>query len=237
MPRHNDRMSSVSIPHRFNGPPASGNGGYACGAIAEAIGEPVEVTLRLPPPLGTTMEIVADDDRWRVLDGDRLIAEATPASLDGTVIPPPTAADAEAAMARYLGHTHHEFPGCFTCGPERVDGLGIFSGPVGDGGMVAAVWRPDDSLPTDEGGIAPPIVWAALDCPGAWTAIRTRTDAPVVLGRMAAHVIRRPRVGEALVSYAWPTGGEGRKAFATTALADTDGETIAVATQTWIALE
>jgi hypothetical protein len=230
-------MTTITIPARYNGPPGSGNGGYSCGAIAEAIGEPVEVTLRRPPPLDTPLRLVATDEGWSVLDGDALIADAAPAGDLGDAPTPPTADEAAAAMRRYLGLIRHEFPRCFTCGPGRDDGLRIFSGPIGDGALVAAEWIPDDSLPATGDAVTVPIVWAALDCPGAWTAMRTNTDAAVVLGRMAAQIERLPSIGERLVSYAWRIGGEGRKAYAGTALADGDGTVIAQAKQTWIAIE
>jgi hypothetical protein len=230
-------MPLVTIPSRFNGPPGSGNGGYSCGAIAAAIGVPVEVTLRMPPPLDTRMQIVATDGAWSVMDGDRLVAEATPAATPPPPPPAPSPLEAAAAAARYLGHEHHEFPTCFTCGPGRDDGLRIFSGPVDDGDLVAAPWVPDSGLPNDEGALTVPVVWAALDCPGAWTAMRTRTDAPVVLGRMAAHIERLPLIFESLISYGWRTGGEGRKAYAGTALADEEGTPVAWASQTWIAIQ
>jgi hypothetical protein len=228
---------SVVIPARFNGPPGSGNGGYSCGAIADAIDVPVEVTLRRPPPLDTELLIRPIASGWTVTHDDLVVADA--ALTESPPPPPPRPPhhdEAAAAMEQYLGHRHHDFPNCFTCGPARDDGLRIFSGPVGRDDLVAAVWVPHHSLPSGDGAVAVPIVWAALDCPGAWTAMRSRTDSPVVLGRMAAEIVRRPRVGEPLVSYAWRTGGEGRKAYAGTALADAAGTPIAWARQTWIAL-
>jgi hypothetical protein len=46
------------FPARFNGPPGSANGGYACGVIAQHVpSDLVEVTLRRPPPLDTTLFI------------------------------------------------------------------------------------------------------------------------------------------------------------------------------------
>ncbi|MFO7446961.1 MAG: ATP-dependent Clp protease proteolytic subunit, partial [Ignavibacteriaceae bacterium] len=51
----------------------------------------------------------------------------------------------------------------------------------------------------------------AIDCPGAWTAMRTQTDKPVVLGRMAAHVVRPPAIGEPTISYGWPGERTGRR--------------------------
>ena len=52
----------VLIPRRFNGPPASANGGYACGLIARYVGGPAEVSLRSPPPLDTALELVRTTD-------------------------------------------------------------------------------------------------------------------------------------------------------------------------------
>jgi hypothetical protein len=45
-------VGELRVGARFCGPPASANGGYACGAIAGLLGDGVEVTLRCPPPLG-----------------------------------------------------------------------------------------------------------------------------------------------------------------------------------------
>ena len=60
------------IPARFNGPPGSANGGYACGVFSEALGGGFEITLLVPPPLETQLEIVGDELR----DGDVVVARA-----------------------------------------------------------------------------------------------------------------------------------------------------------------
>jgi hypothetical protein len=44
---------SLNVARRFCGPPDSGNGGYVCGFIAGFVEGAAEVTLRLPPPLGS----------------------------------------------------------------------------------------------------------------------------------------------------------------------------------------
>jgi hypothetical protein len=44
------RLGELRLGERFCGPPASANGGYACGAIAELLSGEVEVTLRRPGP-------------------------------------------------------------------------------------------------------------------------------------------------------------------------------------------
>src|SRR5690606_12329497 len=91
------------------------------------------------------------------------------------------------------------FPQCFTCGLEREpgDGLRLFTGPVAagtDDHRVACDWTPDPSLAdaTDPGTVALPVVWAALDCPGAWAI--DLSDRAVVLGRITASVDALPRI-------------------------------------------
>ena len=44
------RMTSLTVPARFNGPPTSGNGGWTAGAVAEAAG-----TLGAVPPLTVSL--------------------------------------------------------------------------------------------------------------------------------------------------------------------------------------
>jgi hypothetical protein len=42
------RVGELRLGERFCGPPASANGGYACGAIGELVSGEVEVTLCRP---------------------------------------------------------------------------------------------------------------------------------------------------------------------------------------------
>src|ERR671919_465244 len=51
----------LEIPTRFNGPPGSGHGGYVSGRLAELVGEPAEITLRAPTPLGTPLGVERED--------------------------------------------------------------------------------------------------------------------------------------------------------------------------------
>src|SRR5689334_13904100 len=63
---------AIVIDRRFRGPNDSGNGGYSAGLFALAHGgDVVEVTLRLPPPLETPLEL----DGERILAGDELVAD------------------------------------------------------------------------------------------------------------------------------------------------------------------
>jgi hypothetical protein len=212
------------IPSRFNGPPSSANGGYACGLFSEALGGGFEVTLLVPPPLDTQLDIVGDELRH----GDVVVARARRAVHSDEDVPEPVSlAEAEAASTHYAGFEHHAYPTCFTCGPERDDGLRIFAGPVeGRVGVVAAPWTPGP-------GVRAEIVWAALDCPSGWAVDEFQREG-VLLGRMAAAIHTRPEPGEAHVVIGWRVGEEGRKRFAGSAVFTGDGGLVAHSRSTWV---
>ncbi len=227
---------TITIGGRFNGPEASANGGYACGMVAALVDGVAEVTLRRPPPLATPLEVRRDEGAVSVWDEEALVAEGRPIAYADPEMPtPPSWEEADRATRGYLGYERHEFPTCFTCGPQRDDGLAIFAGPAGNG-MVAAPWMPDASLPGEGGMVAEPIVWAALDCPGAWADARDLTENPVVLGRMAAVVHQPIEIGHPYVAIGRLLSEEGRKSYAATALVDESGTTVATARQVWISL-
>jgi hypothetical protein len=56
----------------------------------------------------------------------------------------------------------------------------------------------------------------------------------ILLGRMSAHIDRRPRPGDRCVIAAWPTGRDGRKLYANSALLSSDGKIMAVARAIWL---
>ncbi len=122
---------------------------------------------------------------------------------------------------------HAEFAECFTCGiREEADGLGVYAGAV-------AGREPLHAAPVTFRDELPELVWAAIDCPGAYaTGAVGRGD--VVLGRMTARIQRLPEIGETCVVTAWPLEENGRKLFAGTALFGEDGELLAFSRQVWI---
>jgi hypothetical protein len=210
------------IARRFNGPADSGNGGITCGLLAAHVdAEVVQVTLRKPPPLDTELTVTDGD----LFHGQELIAKAVPWTIALAAPAAVSLPAAAAAAAGYAGLIDHPFPTCFVCGPARTDGLGLTAGPVGDG-VVAAVWTPLESSRV--------MVWAALDCPGGWSA--NLVGRPMVLGRMAARIDALPAVGEPHVVQGWLLGGEGRKVHTGSALYGPGGEVLAVAEATWITL-
>lgn len=222
--------ASLTIARRFRGPLDSANGGYAAGLLARAVGEGgVEVTLRLPPPLDRPLQVVRDGDRVLLTDGEALIAEARPGDPGITAPAPPSFAAAEEASREVGGWGAPEFDQCFVCG-TRSDGSGldIHAGRVlgRDDELVATTWTAREA--------SPEIVWAAIDCPGAY-ALRGEGRGEPLLARMTARVDRLPHDGERCIVVGWPLDVDGRKRNAGTALYGADGRPLAVSRQLWIA--
>ena len=216
--------NTLTIARRYRGPLHSANGGYAAGRLAAYVGGPAEVTLRLPPPLDRPLLVSSERDRVLLLDGEALVAEASPATVE---LEPPVVSVADAAEAA-KGHVRfggEEFSECFSCGVRPDDGLCIHVGPVAGTEVHAAPWTARE--------VSPEVVWAAIDCAGAY-AVGGPGRGEVLLGRMAAEIRRLPAEGEQCVVVSWPLGEDGRKLHAGTALLGEDGEPLAVARQTWI---
>ena len=245
------QVNILTIPHRYRGPPNSGNGGYVCGVLARHIQEPTEVTLRAPAPLEAPLEAaLRDDGSWELMDGPTVVAVARPAPVELSHLEEASLEEArEAEKNPVIKPKEHLLPMCFVCGPDRpaCDGLRIMAGPLrrrGRHGRVvqAASWTPSRNLSADDGLVAAEFVWAALDCPSGYAATydpdRDGFDkSPVLLGRLAACISHRPRAGEGCVVTAWETGREGRKRFAECAAFGEDGRVLAVAKATWIVVD
>lgn len=218
----------IVLPRRFRGPLDSANGGYTCGRLAAFVdADAAEVTLRRPPPLERPLEVRRDAERVVLLEGDVVIAEARASDVRLDPPDPVSADEAEAASRRHVTIGNPAFRECFSCGVrEDGDGLAIHAGPVvGREPLHAALWTVAETEPE--------IVWAAIDCSGAY-AVGAAGRGEVVLGRMAARIVRLPEVGERCVVAAWPLEEEGRKLHAGTALFAEGGDLLAISRQTWI---
>lgn len=226
----------VSIPRRFNGPPASGNGGYSCGVLAAFIDGPARVRLHVPPPLDVDMRVVErEDGQVEMYDGETLVGSGSRAREAVEPPPAPSLEQATDAVSRYIGRCGHPLGTCFVCGPDRpgADGLELFTGPVEDWRLLASPWRPAADLLDDDGNVRPEFVWAALDCPGYFAAIGSDLRM-ALLGELYAE-LREPVPGnETLVVYSWPIGQDGRKLYAGSAVATGGGQVLACSRSTWI---
>ena len=227
---------TLRIDRRFRGPPESGNGGYVCGRLARFVDAgAVAVRLRRPPPLERELEVRASEAGVALFAGDELLAEARPAQVAIELPAPPSHAEAEAASRRFRGYASHWFPACFVCGPERdaSDGLRIFPGPLETRGLVACPWVPDASLASAGGPVAPEFLWAALDCPGAFTFPEPAAGA-VLLGELRVALSGSVAPGEPCVLAAWELAREGRKHHTATVLFGASGDCRGVALGIWL---
>jgi hypothetical protein len=244
---------TVQIAHRFRGPARSGNGGYSAGLLGTALsaaggdGVPVRVTLRKPPPLDTDLSLEVEDGAGEPAAAARLRATLSgPGGVvaEAEVVDPGVLADADpgavrveralVAEAAYQGLADHPFPGCFTCGPANQDGLRLRPGPDGDG-RSACTWTPADDLAGADGLVDPLYVWAALDCPGGWSA--DIAGRPMVLGRLTAAIDERPKPGQTCVVVGRLLGAEGRKTSTVASLYGPDGQLLSRARHTWIEVD
>lgn len=244
-------MTSLTIDRRYCGPPNSGNGGYVCGRLARYIPGGAEITLRAPPPLDKTLDVVAmDDGLWELHDGDGVVASGRQANVKLANVRKASFEDAwEAARAPQVDPNDHPLPTCFVCGPARRegDGLRIFPGPLAhqssdDSTVLAATWTPASNLAAEDGLVASEFLWSVLDCPTGYACSYDRDSGgferiPMLLGRMSARIEQRPRPGERCVITAWATGRDGRKRGAESAVHSEDGTLLAVARATWIVVD
>jgi hypothetical protein len=231
--------TEVVIPARFNGPPNSANGGYACGVVAAAAEGQVAVSLRVPPPLDAPMEFRRGEDGvLHLVHGTTVVAEAMADEPVAPTVPRQVTHDEAVEASRgYVGFERHPFPTCWVCGPERDDGLRVFTGPV-DGapdGLVASSWTPARELDAGDGSVDARHVWAALDCPTYFGAVNGREAA--VLARLTATIHHPVEVGRPCVVVGWGAEeGMGRKRFGAAAVVGVDGRVLASSRALWITL-
>ena len=228
----------VVVERRFNGPPASANGGYACGLVARHVDGPAQVSLRRPVPLDVPLDLERHDDGHVTLhDGELLIAEGDPA-LPLDIEPPyrPTVEEAREATRLRPGAWPETFDSCWVCAAGRRDGLAVVFGPLTSRPeMTGAVLFARAGVPQDDGVLAPEIVWAALDCPSYTPPLWERSQ-PSLLARMTAELLEPVELGRPVVTVGWTLGSDGRKHHSATALLDRDGRMLARARALWIEL-
>jgi hypothetical protein len=231
---------TLTIPAFFNGPPASGNGGYTCGRVAELVdAEVAEVSLRAPPPLDTPLRVIRNAGRVAVREPDTLVATGAPSELLVDVPDAVPASEIAAAQeeGRRVWAEDHPFPTCVVCGPAREDGFGIVPSALpGRDGLFGAVWTPGDWSDDGQGQVRPELVWAALDCPTSAPVANFGEGPAMVLASLTARLGCPLRVGEPHTILSWKLGAEGRKRWGAAALYDSDGILTSASRALWIEL-
>ncbi|GAC1643684.1 MAG: hypothetical protein NVS9B15_00280 [Acidobacteriaceae bacterium] len=229
---------AIVVPHRFCGPPQSGNGGYTCGLLAQALPDvaAVECTIRRPIPLDTELRVDVTQSVSRLFDGEDVVIEATPKDFE---VNPPRATSFVEAQSATPAFFEHPFPTCFVCGPERHehDGLEIFPASSvaqpGFANLYSAVWIPADEFGDDNGNVRCEFIWAAMDCPTGFAAGFPYTG-KLVTGRLALKLLKPLQTGSHCVVQSWSLGEDGRKCHAAAALRNESNVLVALAKATWI---
>jgi hypothetical protein len=175
------------------------------------------------------------------VDGE-VAATAVPSQLESTAPEPVAPAAAERGSEGYLGLTHHFFPNCFACGPNRSpsDGLRVFPGPVEGRLVVATVWHPPPWVWRTDRTVASEFLWAALDCPAIWGQIvhgAARADDRAVTGLLALRQYAPVPADALSIVVGWPIGREGRKISAGAAIFSESGQLLVESRQTMILTE
>lgn len=235
--------TELIIDARYNGPRGLGNGGYIAGALAAFVSGDAEVRILKGFPLVTPLAIQRHTDGSASCHlGDEELGRARPIALDLAVPPPPSLSAARAATERFRCIHVSDPRGCYVCSPKRSpgDGLRLLCGPLmpeeSASAAVAGVWRPDAELADGAGRIPSRLVWAALDCPGAYAIAALAPDAGrQLLGTCAASLKQPLNAGESYILSSWQIAPpEGRKRFMGVAMHDVAGELKACAWQIWI---
>jgi hypothetical protein len=226
-------LQTITIPRRYCGPPDSGNGGYVCGRLASFVGNPATVRLHVPIPLEEAMEVRPAKDGVEMVHGDTIVATARSARPLNLEVPPaPSFAEAEVASRSYVGFKFHAYSTCFVCGPRRAQGDGLRIFPGAHAGTVASPWVPDAGLADASGNVRREFLWAALDCPGAFT-FKVRQGTGMLLGELALELTGQIAAGEQCVVVGWEIARDGRRHYTGTALFSASGECRGVGKATW----
>jgi hypothetical protein len=213
------------------------NGGYVCGHVASHVGPCAEMGLKRPTPLDKPLKILKEDDVVRLFDGDDILLEGRPATLEVEVPIPPSFNLAIEASKGFRGHMElGDFNNCYVCGSNRKDGMRIFTGPVpgDDMGLQAGPWVADERYVDDEDIVKVEFLHAALDCPGFYATAAEKELA--LLGKFTTKIVGKISLGEKCIIIGWPISRSGRKLLAGTAIFNEEGAMVASAQAVWIVI-
>ena len=209
----------MRIPARFNGPPGSANGGFACGLVAAELDvASAEVSLRAPPPLETGAVGRArrrrrpgerrGDTRGR---GPRRRGGRRPAARAAL---PRRGLPGGARTGSSAGPPTTRFPPASCAEPNARTATGSRS----------SRWRSATAGTTRLRGRRSSRAWCGRrsTAPPARPGANWGEGPPIVLARLAVAIDAEPELGEPHVIVSWPLGRDGRKREAAAALFDAD---------------
>ncbi|HSK96519.1 MAG TPA: PaaI family thioesterase [Euzebyales bacterium] len=233
-------MSRIRLPRHWCGPDGIGQGGVTAGLVAaDLLDGPVEVRLHAPAPLDTDMDVRRDDSGQRTLvaASDRLIATARRVTaIDGTP-PPDIDLDGARSVTGALSH-RNVFGHCLICGHHREDSLRVWPGPRPDArpGVVTAFDVPAP-FRGDDGALATPFVFGALDCTSGFAVLRDSDSGVAITGTMQVQ-LERPVPAHAPVIAAAQVVGRGRRTWLVdAAVRSADGDVLARAHVIWVQID
>lgn len=230
-------MTAITVSPAYQGITGVAHGGYLAGLLARHSREPLEVTLRQPPPLDAPLAIEQGDGGLRLLDpGGGLVMEGRPAAAVQSRLPVVTL-EAARSRAPHPRFERHPYPMCFVCGIQRDDGFGLRISAPDDDGLAAGVWLASGPLLSDGDVVSPAFVWAVVDCLSAWSFADHWDDAqwwPAVTGRIAVTLAAEVRPDEPHVVVGRVAGREGRRIVVEAAVTDADGRLCARAETVWV---
>jgi hypothetical protein len=232
-------IETIMVPAHLQGYPGVAFGGYVAGVLAgRAAAKTARVDFRRPVPTGVPVRLAETADGGAELtSGEVVLALAVPAEQSVEAPEAPSWAEASAAGDAYRAAPPSGSVDCFGCGLDRTPDTGLrqHCGRVPGRDLVATAWTPGTQLADADGLLPPSLAWGALDCPGNAAGRLLGTQRPgAVTASLTATLLRPVKVGEQLISYAWPRSEEGRKHHMGVALASASGDLYAVATSLWI---
>jgi hypothetical protein len=232
-------LPELVVDQRYEGIPGVSLGGYVAGLAAKELGPSAAVTLIKAVPPGSTVTLERSESQALLRVNGEPAAMAVSSQVETTAPRSVTPGEAELASERYPGFTHHFFPNCFTCGPNRSsdDGLRIFPGPIEGRPVVASLWQPPSWAWQPDRTVASEFLWAALDCPAIWGYIvegGAEADDRAVSGRLELYQHAPVRGDVTSIVVGWPIERQGRKVIAGAGIFSESGQLLVEARQTMI---
>jgi len=240
IPTELEGRQSITIDHRYEGPPGITLGGYLSGLLASHLeSDSVSVTMLKPTPMGRSLIIdTSETDRVCLYDGDVLLNDARPVEWTLSL---PEPISYEQAKRASLRDTVSAYPNCFGCGSGRAehDGLHLRAGPVDGSNVVAIDWTPDKTVVGEdsEGRVPQIMLLTAMECPIAKALAAgqlLQPDEQIVLGRVTTKLIRSPEIGEACYFMGWPIERAGRRIELAGALFDQTSNALVTVRHTFV---